>query len=58
MSNIFVIFCFLKDFIVNNNCEWFNEYWEEYEIVCLEFENFFFIVIVCILFFDESICGI
>lgn len=40
MSNIPVIFRFLKDLTANNNREWFNEHREEYEIARLEFENF------------------
>ena len=34
MSNIPVIFRFLKDLTANNNREWFNEHREEYEM-CL-----------------------
>lgn len=40
MSNIPVIFRFLKDLTANNNREWFNEHREEYEIARLEFEKF------------------
>ena len=45
MSNIPVIFRFLKDLTANNNREWFNEHREEYEIARLEFENFLSTVI-------------
>ena len=41
MSNIPVIFRFLKDLTANNNREWFNEHRGEYEIARIEFENFF-----------------
>ena len=46
MSNIPVIFRFLKDLTANNNREWFNEHREEYEIARLEFENFLSTVIL------------
>ena len=58
MSNIPVIFRFLKDLTANNNREWFNEHREEYEIARLEFENFLSTVIARISLFDESIRGI
>ena len=58
MSNIPVIFRFLKDLTANNNREWFNEHREEYEIGRLEFENFLSTVIARISLFDESIRGI
>ena len=44
MSNIPVIFRFLKDLTANNNREWFNEHREEYEkhiyITCLKWVLF------------------
>ena len=58
MSNIPVIFRFLKDLTANNNREWFNEHREEYETARLEFENFLSTVIARISLFDESIRGI
>ena len=58
MSNIPVIFRFLKDLTANNNREWFNKHREEYEIARLEFENFLSTVIARISLFDESIRGI
>ena len=58
MSNIPVIFRFIKDLTANNNREWFNEHREEYEIARLEFENFLSTVIARISLFDESIRGI
>ena len=51
MSNIPVIFRFLKDLTANNNREWFNEHREEYEIARLEFENFLSTVIARISLF-------
>ena len=58
MSNIPVIFRFLKDLTANNNREWFNEHRGEYEIARIEFENFLSSVIARISLFDESIRGI
>ncbi len=53
MSNIPVIFRFLKDLTANNNREWFNEHRGEYEIARIEFENFLSSVIARISLFDE-----
>lgn len=58
MSNIPVIFQFLKDLATNNNREWFNEHRDEYETARTEFETFLSTVIARISLFDESIRGI
>lgn len=58
MSNIPVIFRFLKDLTANNNREWFNEHRDEYEAARNEFDNLLSAIIARISLFDESIRGV
>lgn len=58
MSNIPVIFHFLKELAVNNNREWFNEHRNEYDVARNEFDNLLAAVIARISLFDESIRGV
>ena len=58
MSNIPVIFRFLKDLAANNNREWFNEHRDEYEAARIEFDNLLSAIIARISLFDESIRGV
>lgn len=58
MSNIPVIFRFLKELAANNNREWFNEHREEYEVARAEFDNLLSAIIARISLFDEGVRGI
>lgn len=58
MTDIPVIFRFLKDLSANNNREWFTEHRDEYDTARAEFDNLLTSIISRISLFDDTIRGI